>query len=262
MKSFMKYDFNINKISLVCYVHSGDGVPVHINRPNHGLVLYTGGKSMFTFDNKKIYVKKNDLIYLPKSSNYIMQVITKEQNAGCYAINFDLSEQTDFSPFVFSVKDPEIFTKLFKQSEFLWRTKASGFQMECKANLYKIICKLRKEFELGYIPSSTSEIIDPAIAFIHENYTGDNINISHLAELCKISEPYFRRIFKQTKGVSPLKYINNLKISRAKELLSSCMYSVSQVSEMSGFHDESYFSREYKKATGTSPSEHYNKSNN
>ncbi|MBQ8232699.1 MAG: helix-turn-helix domain-containing protein [Lachnospiraceae bacterium] len=50
------------------------------------------------------------------------------------------------------------------------------------------------------------------------------------------------------------KYINNLKISRAKELLSSGMYTVTQAAEMSGYTDVSHFSREFKKATGAAPS--------
>ena len=71
-----------------------------------------------------------------------------------------------------------------------------------------------------------------------------------------MSESYFRRIFLKNYGISPIKYINNLKIERAKELLTSGLYTVSDVAELSGFHDESYFSREFKKHSGKTPKEY------
>lgn len=54
----------------------------------------------------------------------------------------------------------------------------------------------------------------------------------------------------------PIKYINNLKMTRAKELLSSGMYTVSEVCFLSGYKDESYFSREFKKHFNLSPREY------
>ena len=109
------------------------------------------------------------------------------------------------------------------------------------------------------LPYSTSEKIKPAIDYIHENYYKENIQVDHLALLCGISSVHLRNIFNKKFAMSPIKYINNLKISRAKELLDSQFYTVGEVCLMSGYNDESYFSREFKKITGDSPSE-YNKS--
>jgi AraC-like DNA-binding protein len=74
--------------------------------------------------------------------------------------------------------------------------------------------------------------------------------------MCGITPEYFRKIFKSFYGSSPLIYINNLKITRAKELFESGMYSVSEVAAHSGYSDISYFSREFKSATGLSPTEY------
>lgn len=256
MEDFMNQDFLITRIHTACFVSSGNSTPIHNNRPSHGLVFYTGGESCFDFGEKKLFSGKNDLIYLPKHSNYVVKATECVSGTGCYAINFDLFDSVSFDPFVIKTRNTSHFHTLFRQSEIAWRTKSSGYQMECRGNLYHILCALKKEYELGYITKSASDVLLPALQQIHENYTGDNLSIADLSRLCGMSETYFRRIFTKTQGVSPLKYINALKLARARELISAGMYSISQVSLLSGFHDEAYFSREFKKATGVCPSEY------
>ena len=130
--------------------------------------------------------------------------------------------------------------------------------MECKTNLYNIICVLRHEFELGYVASNISKEIEPAVLYIHQNYSSGDINVGYLAALCNMSETYFRVNFKKVYGTSPVKYIRNLRIERAKELLLSHMYTSADVALLSGFNDEAYFSREFKKITGVCPSKYSN----
>ena len=99
MKNFMKHNFNIKKIAIACFVPPGTGAPVHTNRPYHGLAFYTGGECIFKFDNgKELLVSPKSIIYLPTNSNYT--VTRSNKNSGCYAINFDLDEETDFAPFI------------------------------------------------------------------------------------------------------------------------------------------------------------------
>lgn len=254
MKDFMEYNFNIIKIAIACFVPKGGGTPIHKNRKEHGLAFHTSGEKHYIFDSGvKITAKANDIVYLPKKSNYIVKSVVP---GDCYAINFDLSEDIDFSPFSYRVKNTHQFLSFFKEAESYWDNKYAGFEMKCKAHVYNIICMMINEFDLGYISQSKSSILSPAIAYIHNEYTKDNIRISSLAELCGISEIYFRKLFTQWKGVTPLKYINHLKMERAKELLLSNMYTISQVSILSGFHDESYFSREFKKHFSVAPNEY------
>ena len=91
---------------------------------------------------------------------------------------------------------------------------------------------------------------------MHKNYTSKPIKISELAAMCGITPEYFRSIFKSFYGSSPLVYINNLKITRARELLESGMYSVEATATLSGYNDSAVFSREFKKATGLCPSKY------
>lgn len=254
MQNFMQYNFPINNIILACFVAPGSGAPVHKNRNCHGLVYHTSGLRYYQFDQVTLHAGPGEILYLPKGSDYIVKT---EETGGCYAINFDYDDTTAFAPFSFKVKNPGTFLPGFKQAEQAWRTKSSGFEMKCKGELFQIIVALRKEYEMGYVSKDTEDILKPALHHIHAAYTGDNIAVPYLADLCGVSETYFRQIFKKALGVSPIKYMNELKLARAKELISSGMYSIGEIAELSGFHDESYFSREFKKATGTAPSKYY-----
>lgn len=253
MEDFMKCDFNITKIANVCFVPAGSGTPVHKNRPYHGLVFYTDGECVFDFDNFKAFsVEPKTILYLPKNSDYT--VIKAAENGGeCYAINFFLDEETDILPFTVKAKNSSYIAECFKSAESAFRHKSPGYELKCKAELYGIIHNMVKEYSMRYISSEHSKKIKPAVDYIHRNYTKENISIEKLALISSMSEVYFRRIFGKVMGISPVKYINNLKLSYAKELLETQMYSVSKVAELAGFNDESYFSREFKKHFNITP---------
>ena len=82
------------------------------------------------------------------------------------------------------------------------------------------------------------------------------ISAEKLSELCGVSYEYFRRTFHRFYNCSPVKYINNLKLTRAKELLKSGMYTVSETAILSGFSDLSHFSRFFKANVGVLPSDY------
>lgn len=253
MDSFLDDNLNISEIALAVFVAAGNADRLHKNRPNHGLALLCGGEYEYDFSNgKKIIVRKNDIIYLPKFSNYN---VTFSEPGDCWAINFDIDLPNNFDSFSIHTKNSGFFSRCFRHAEQSWRKRELGFQMKCKSELYNILYQLRREMCLGYAASGKQKKLSPAISYIHENYTTELLSVEKLAGMCKITPEYFRQLFHQLYGVSPVKYINQLKISRAGELLSSGMYSVFEAAEMSGFSDASHFSREFKKSTSMTPSE-------
>lgn len=112
---------------------------------------------------------------------------------------------------------------------------------------------MKKAYYSQYLPDTYYAKIKPAVEKIHRTYTDGVLSINELSGLCGITPEYFRRLFKAYYGVSPLRYINDLKISHAKELIESGLYTVTQAAIQSGYNDMSYFSREFKRKTGNPP---------
>ena len=256
MNEFMDYDFNISEIVFACYLPAGVGRRDHRNRPSHGLSISTGGVKEFLFsDGKRITQNKNEIIYLPRTSTYH---VFSDVAGMAYAINFNIDDDIVFEPFCVELKNPQKTIDCYRSAVKSWNAKEHGYMMKCKADLYRIIYSIQNDYFSEYFPKNKFEIIRCAVDYIHKNYCNETVSVEKLSEMCDITPEYFRRIFKSFYGVSPIVYINNLKISRAKELLKSEMYSVTDAAMESGYADISYFSREFKKITGVSPSDFKN----
>ncbi len=260
MKNFMECKFDIQDINMACFVPYGAGVPIHRNRRFHGLVLqHSASSNVYEFIGKKtITIDRNDILYIPKGSDYNAFAV-EDGKSCCYAINFQIGNDETFEPFKLRPRNSTVFVECFKRAEQAWKQKPYNFELKCKAELYNIIFCMQQEFRLRYADREKQKIIRPAVEYIHEKYTTENISIEYLAELCGITAAYLRQLFKNVYGTSPVKYINNLKIERSKELIESGIYSISEAAFLSGFSDISHFSREFKKSEKNSPSEYRKK---
>ena len=95
--------------------------------------------------------------------------------------------------------------------------------------------------------------IDEVKYFIQLKYLNEDFNMEYLCSSMHISHSHLCRIFKQHENMSPIAYINTLKMERAKELLKNTSMSVLEVSSASGFREYEYFLRLFKRCLGVSP---------
>ena len=100
--------------------------------------------------------------------------------------------------------------------------------------------------------SKAARQILPAVEHI-ESHPELNTSVSELANLCFLSESYFRVQFRGHFGCSPTDYRNRLRVEKAQELLDSSLWTTELIAEKLGFCDTSHFYRVYKKIMGTTP---------
>ena len=243
-------DLTISKLLYCGLVYSEKARIRTEDRPSWGLAYYESGESLYEFDDgARLSVREGEMIYLPRGSWYRVREVRR---GICYAFNFNTPDEMPAVPEVLPIRDRSGMLALFRRMEASWRTKKPGFFFHCRALAYEIMRKLVQERDLGYGDPEKRLRIRPGVEAIHEGYTRD-LSIASLASLCGITPEYFRVLFRREFGVSPLKYINNLRLTRAEELLQTGLYTVTQAATLSGFGDLSRFSREFKKFSGVSP---------
>lgn len=86
-----------------------------------------------------------------------------------------------------------------------------------------------------------------------EEHLADNVLLSDLAELVRLSPFHFSRAFKQTFGMPPHRYLTSRRIEHAKTLLENVEASVTQIGVEVGFGETSSFTTAFRKHTGVTP---------
>ncbi|MFV0528707.1 MAG: response regulator [Lachnospiraceae bacterium] len=115
--------------------------------------------------------------------------------------------------------------------------------------ILNIINKLKLE-EQGVVHGTIKDLVQ----YIHEHYHED-ISLNELAELAKMSPVYLSTLFKDELGISYVKYLTNIRLQSAKQLLADG-FLVTEVSEKVGYHNYRYFCDLFKRHTGMTPNEY------
>lgn len=209
------------------------------------------GKCHFSSKKEDFSIGSGDVLYIPKSAEYT-QISEGESIIAIHFLNY--GDYVGQKIIRFSPADKEKALSLFSKLHTEWENEVTDNQYVYYAHFYELLHYLK----ITSSPHDTAiarekDRLAPAIKYIQENYRKEIIEISRLARLCNLSEPYFRKLFKSAYSTSPAEYISDLKLDFAAHLLKSGLYNVSEASEKAGYRDEKYFSRRFKAHFGLSP---------
>ena len=90
------------------------------------------------------------------------------------------------------------------------------------------------------------------MVYLHENYASA-ISRGDIAKHIGVSEDHMTYCFRQELGVTPILYLQRYRINQAKHLLKESNQSITEIAFSVGFSDSGYFSRIFRRETGTSP---------
>ena len=103
-----------------------------------------------------------------------------------------------------------------------------------------------------------NELLNDILLYIDDNIY-EKISVSTLCEHFCISTSMLHSLFRKNMNNTPKNYINELKLSKSKELIRNSTHTLSEISEMLGFSSIHYFSKKFKSYFNISPTE-YSKS--
>ena len=102
------------------------------------------------------------------------------------------------------------------------------------------------------LPPLTSALVKRALVYIGEHAT-KQFSRWQLAEAVNVSEDYLTRIFRREIGLSPWDYLNRHRIYLATSLLRQTTLTINEIASRTGFQDQAYFCRVFKKIKGFPP---------
>lgn len=128
-----------------------------------------------------------------------------------------------------------------------------------RAILAKVSMKLREKYELsfdeGLSGKSTDEIVRQTEKYLKDHFREDT-DLGAVAERFGFSSSYLSKIFTRIKGESPIRYLTSIRMKEAKRLLSTTDEPIARVGELSGYPDQFYFSRTFRKEVGENPTQY------
>lgn len=163
----------------------------------------------------------------------------------------DKSFFTDNTMRVFPA-DRERLTEIFTNALRLFPSKPNGWQLEIRSILYEGLLALFKTYmnmDFKIYPKSMADTIN----YIDKHLYDDKLTIKELSENLHISNVHFSRLFSQTFGISPKKYILDKKLENVASALIYTSTSIQLLCEEMGFNDTSYFNRLFKRKYGVPP---------
>ena len=213
------------------------------------LIFHFSGQATVFFDDLVLETKPNTIRFLPQGETKRYDVLRHERGE-CIDVCFSADRPLSPQAFVIDVAHNEKLGALFKKLFSTWVSKKNGYYFESMSLLYRIFAEMQRD---NTVSKKHLEKIAHAMEIIHNNFLSTEISIGMLAASCNMGESYFQKLFKEIHGISPKRYIIQLKINHACDLLRSGRYTVTMVAELSGFSDIYFFSRQFKVYMGVTP---------
>jgi len=131
---------------------------------------------------------------------------------------------------------------------------------ELRAALSRVAARLearRRELEQEYPgpPEVTAqqELVGRVQEHLRAGFGGE-VSIGELASRFRVNLPYLTRVFKRLTGLTPVRYLRDLRVGQARKLLEERPeLEIKEIGEIVGYPDQGYFSRVFKRASGSSP---------
>lgn len=227
------------------------------------------GSSTLLVGRKTVVARAGDVIVI---NPYEFHATVNDENCGKYHLfmistDFFIGNDSEIPDLVHKLLSGQLsFVTHFERDESLCRILSLLMQEMQAQNPYFRIAVRGLAMELlshllrHGVPSSPTDdsrahaarhyaVVEPALRRIRDGYA-ERLTVEELSHLCAVSKFHFCRVFKAVTGMTVMQYINDYRLTIADVTLKNTDRTVSQISHLCGFEDESYFCRCYKKRFG------------
>ncbi len=137
---------------------------------------------------------------------------------------------------------------------WLWQRKHQGRIGPEMDTLAAVLCRAVVRKAENSTPSESSDWLQRTLEYIHANL-GEPLELEDLAAASGYSVGHFQRSFKARMGTTPWQYVTDQRPDLALIYLRESRHSIGEIAGLTGYRDQLYFSRAFRKHYGCSPSE-------
>lgn len=223
------------------------------NRERDAVAIKTSGRTIYTSHETTYLSDAQHIVILPKGSSYHWMC---SEAGECLMIEFEANVEAVWRELhAFHVPHHTEYLNIFTRIEPFWLFKKAAYHLKCIAGLYELLAKLADADMPDTQLTDKADIIAPSLRYLEEHYNDPALCNDKLARISGISTVYFRKLFTGIYNTSPMKYIQHIRVEKAKDMLLSDYYTVTNIAEAVGFGSVYHFCKTFKKTTGSTPSE-------
>ena len=246
----VKYDFEIKNDFLI------NNTENYVKSNAYTKILYVkSGISEIILKENPVLLNEGDSVIIPPFSTFQPSDISKNTAEFSYLSYFIHKNNFAFP------KNTSLICK--SSSDELSKTLKDFFSIYIINSDIDYLLKKSLEYKILYHAEKAIEKSDrnihpkllPLISFIENNYS-QNFTTADLARSANISESGVYKLFTAYSNKSPKQYIRECRLSHAVNLLLNSTKPIAGIALETGFYDQFYFSKEFKKEFGVSPSEY------
>lgn len=268
-----KYEFMENnalkKTAKLLYISSakygGDWHSVQHTHNCSELFYVIEGQGQFLIENQTYPVSVNDLVIVNPNVSHtevslnaspLKYIVLGVEGLELTATNGN--DNTNFCIINFKNLRENILLCLHNMLSEI-ENKPTGYEIVCQDLMEILIVLLGRQTNfstiLAPVSKKTSRLCGSTKRYIDTHYQ-ENITLDQLAEVCHVSKYHLAHAFAEEYGISPINYLISKRISEAEHLLKTTDFSLSLISNTTGFSSSSYFAQIFRKQKGMSPTEY------
>lgn len=229
------------------------------------LYFICDGEGFVSVDEQRYTPIKNQLVILPAGHEISFGTVSTHTYRK-YWCHFDakIGEQNLFDlfplPSIVDAHDTSYIHALFDELFNYTQSDEASALFNAKAKVFELLSYyFTVSTKMGYSSHVEIKHHDPQITkiihFIHDNL---HLHLTNkmLSDELHFHPHHFIKYFKQSIGLSPMKYITQIKMDKAKKLLTDPAHSITSIGESLGYTTVYHFSKAFKQYIGHSPTEY------
>ena len=221
----------------------------------------------FDRDNTEHIVPEGSF-FLFKPHEYQKYVIYKNENPDFYWCHFSgflaqslLEKYNLYDKRIIPTSPNEEYCRLFTSIRNTLNNRDLHFTEICALLLQLLLITISNDTNKNTSENKLPQMLTKVLEYIQEHYHED-ISLTKLAEINASSKATLARQFEKYIGCPPKKYLNILRIKKAKSLLLQTDYKINEIALTVGYQNPLYFSTVFHEETGLSPRDFRNMKRN